>query len=168
MRKKDFNIAWFLILILIMCAMPIVDNKPKKPFKLLAVLFLVAALLFAALRVFTYIPEEPEHQLREKVPPADVYFGDRSDRWPAVRAAFIKKHPECEACGSRKNLNVHHIKPFHLNPELELDPGNLITLCRTHHFTIGHKSNWKKENPNCRQDARLYREKSKSIFSLAF
>ena len=48
--------------------------------------------------------------------PVLLQGGDRSLLWPKVRAAYIKSHPVCELCGSGKDLNVHHIKPFHLHP----------------------------------------------------
>jgi 5-methylcytosine-specific restriction protein A len=80
----------------------------------------------------------------------------RSPHWSAVEKAFRKDHPECAACGSIKHLNVHHIKPFHLFPELELDPTNLITLCMDTlecHLQVGHLGNFKKFNINVRNDA---------------
>ncbi|GCE16544.1 HNH endonuclease [Dictyobacter kobayashii] len=64
-------------------------------------------------------------------------------------------------CGHRgKGLQVHHIKPFHLYPELELDPNNLITLCeirgRTHHLLIGHLDDWESYNIRVRADTKRY------------
>ena len=50
----------------------------------------------------------------------------RSPKWPGVEKLHLKFHPVCEACGSDKKLNVHHKKPFHLFPQLELDMNNLI------------------------------------------
>lgn len=70
----------------------------------------------------------------------------RSPQWRKVEKDFLEEHPACAACGSKINLNVHHIKPFHLYPELELDPENLITLCMSAkecHFKIGHGGDWK-------------------------
>jgi hypothetical protein len=43
--------------------------------------------------------------------------------------------------------------PFHIRPNLELDPSNLITLCRGHHLYVGHNGNWKLWNPRVREDA---------------
>ena len=112
------------------------------------------------------IPEGPDHQWIESVD-ADVYEGERSSEWQAVRNDFVKRHPFCAACGSIKALNVHHVEPFHLRPELELDEWNLITLCRRHHFEIGHdpdgpwkpgKPNWSKSNPLVRSHCEQYRE----------
>lgn len=81
----------------------------------------------------------------------------RSPEWPKVRRAYLKANPTCAACGSRLFREVHHVEPFHLHPELELDPANLITLCempfRNHHLKVGHLGNWKNWNPNVRADA---------------
>lgn len=86
----------------------------------------------------------------------------RSSRWEAVRNAFLAQHEACAACGDAVDLQVHHIKPFHLYPELELDPDNLIVLCEgkgnNHcHLNIGHLGNWKRENPNVVADAQKHR-----------
>ena len=77
----------------------------------------------------------------------------RNPKWPSVRDRYIKLHPTCAACGTKIDLECHHIVPFHIAPELELSTKNLITLCRTHHFKLGHLSNWLKDNPNVRVDA---------------
>jgi hypothetical protein len=44
-------------------------------------------------------------------------------------------------------LEGHHIKPFHLFPELEMDESNWITLIRPWHFYLGHLRNWHYWNP---------------------
>ncbi len=97
----------------------------------------------------------------------DSVGADRSGKWPTVRKRFVEDHPTCIACDSPSGLNVHHIKPFHVHPELELDPKNLCVLCREHHFHIGHDPdgpwgpkgpNWKLSNPNVRRDARKHRD----------
>jgi hypothetical protein len=65
----------------------------------------------------------------------------RSPKWPRVRTEFLRGK-RCECCGRTDNLTAHHIKPFHLFPELELDPPNLIALCEggpwNCHFLCGH------------------------------
>jgi hypothetical protein len=87
----------------------------------------------------------------------------RSTHWHTVRAAHLIHHPCCEVCGAKKNLEVHHIKPFHENPELELDPSNLITLCENRdcksHITLGHLGNYKLSNPHVREDAALMKKR---------
>lgn len=85
----------------------------------------------------------------------------RSGKWPAVRKAFLTVHPACEVCGGTKKLEVHHKRPFHLHPDLELDPDNLITLCESGangvncHLAVGHLGNFKSFNVNVDHDAQL-------------
>jgi len=70
----------------------------------------------------------------------------RSGQWPTVEKHFLEAHPTCAACGGTERLNVHHVHPFHLFPELELDPNNLITLCmgeKECHLKIGHGGSFK-------------------------
>lgn len=88
-------------------------------------------------------------------------FGaSRSPQWPVIRAAHLLKEPFCQVCGGKTKLNVHHIRPFHLHPELELDDNNLITLCTGSsntlncHVRFGHWDNFKdKYNPQIRTEA---------------
>lgn len=88
----------------------------------------------------------------------------RSPHWESVRDAHLKEHPACEVCGHKKNLNVHHVIPFHIDASKELDPSNLITLgnkCPTgnHHLLFGHLGNWKSWNVNVREDAAAWKKK---------
>ena len=79
----------------------------------------------------------------------------RSSRWPQVRRLHLQSHPFCAACGGHEALEAHHIAPFHLNPLLELDPENLITLCRERaavcHLRFGHGGNFKDFVPPVRE-----------------
>ena len=80
----------------------------------------------------------------------------RSPRWPIARDACLKIHRNCCACGSVKRLQVHHVEPFHLRPELELDLANLMVLCmgpNECHFRIGHGSDFKAFNPHVAKHA---------------
>lgn len=80
----------------------------------------------------------------------------RSPQWSDVRDNFLLKHPKCEACGGTDQLQVHHIIPFHVNKNLELDENNLITLCMGKnecHLEIGHGDSWKCYNPKVKDDA---------------
>lgn len=80
----------------------------------------------------------------------------RSSKWPTLEKHFLEAHPTCAACGSKKRLNVHHCKPFHLDPTLELDPNNLITLCMSTkecHLHLGHGGSFKQYCPDVRQYA---------------
>ena len=79
----------------------------------------------------------------------------RSSHWPKLEKEFLQQYPTCAACGGNKRLNVHHIKPFHIFPEEELNIKNLITLCmgRTEcHLLIGHGAAFKFYNPYVLKD----------------
>ena len=45
----------------------------------------------------------------------------------------------CKICGSRKNLEVHHIFPLSIFPEYQIETWNGITLCEKCHRKIRHK-----------------------------
>ena len=85
----------------------------------------------------------------------------RSSQWPKVRDAHLKIDPACNVCGTKEDLNVHHIVPFHIDKSKELDPKNLITLCNSNgcHFTFGHLFNWSAYNPNVMIDSQIYKDK---------
>lgn len=89
-----------------------------------------------------------------------IRFAARSPKWHSVRKQHLKKNGRCAACGSTKKLEVHHIKPVHKNPELELDPKNLITLCANPcHIVFGHLMNFKSWNINVINDCAVYYNK---------
>ena len=81
----------------------------------------------------------------------------RSSKWPTVEKRHKLAQPFCKMCGSDKDLQVHHIEPFHLDPSKELDPNNLITLCESIgvecHFKHGHLKNWHSFNPDIVKEA---------------
>lgn len=88
-------------------------------------------------------------------------FGVKRHRdWGKVRKEFLKTHDQCAVCGTKKKLAVHHIKPVHLFPELELELSNLITLCqsRSHndHFIFGHLLDWCDYNDKIIDDSKYY------------
>jgi 5-methylcytosine-specific restriction protein A len=101
----------------------------------------------------------------------DVYQGKapagalRSTKWPKVRKAHLEKHPTCAVCNSTIQLEVHHIVPFARDPEKELDPDNLITLCENSndgvisHLLFGHLGNYQYLNPDVVKDAKIWNEK---------
>ncbi len=93
------------------------------------------------------------------------YWGaPRSGKWPAVRRAFVKSNPYCSACGTTRELEVHHIIPFHIDASRELDTANLLTLCQDCHFYIGHLKDWNRYNPQVRDDAlALFRRFSETV-----
>ncbi|MCF7835793.1 MAG: HNH endonuclease [Candidatus Marinimicrobia bacterium] len=91
----------------------------------------------------------------------------RSSQWPKVRQEYLKNNPKCAVCGGTKKCEVHHVLPFHLFPELELDLKNLITLCECKkygvncHLFMGHLGNYKKFNYNIDEDAIIWNKRLK-------
>lgn len=109
-----------------------------------------------------YYGREPVRELPAPAREPVVVGSDshaRSSGWPKVRAAHLVRFPRCEACGGTGGLQVHHVRAFHCDSSLELDPTNLITLCTDGpcnlncHFVLGHAGNTKTSNPNVRDDA---------------
>lgn len=92
----------------------------------------------------------------------------RSSHWPTVRKQHLAMHPVCAVCGGSEKLEVHHIRPFHLHPDLELNPDNLITLCESLkggvncHLLFGHLGNFKSFNTQVRDDASSWADKLKT------
>jgi len=91
----------------------------------------------------------------------------RSGHWPTVRKNHLALHPVCEVCGGSEKLEVHHIHPFHLHPDLELDPNNLATLCEANkdgvncHLFVGHLGNFRSFNTEVLTDAAHWSDKIK-------
>lgn len=104
-----------------------------------------------------------KHKLQGKIPDGHK----RSSSWPKVRKEHLSEHPTCALCGGKESLEVHHIHPFHLKPELELDITNLITLCEAKkdgvncHLLFGHLGNFKSFNFNVKPDSEDWNKKIK-------
>ncbi len=87
-------------------------------------------------------------------------YAVRSPKWTNVRKEHLKYNATCAACGRDKKLEVHHIKPVHLFPELELDPSNLVTLCADPcHVVFGHLMNFRSWNSDVVVDSNVYLNK---------
>jgi len=92
----------------------------------------------------------------------------RSKEWTTLRKRVLKNSDaKCAVCGSTKKLELHHILPFNLFPDLELEEGNLIILCdgngrfgiKSCHLLFGHYGNFKLYNPNVHDDAFVWNHK---------
>ena len=93
----------------------------------------------------------------------------RSSKWPKTRKKFLEENPCCAVCGrDTGKREVHHIKPFHLHPELELDPTNFITLCENKkdgvncHLLFGHLGSYRSCNEDVIKDAAEWNLKIKN------
>jgi len=90
-------------------------------------------------------------------------YAARSPKWQTVRKEHLKANSFCIACGREKRLEVHHIKPVHLFPDLELDPSNLVTLCADPcHILFGHLMDFKSWNTDVVSDSSVYLNKVKN------
>jgi len=78
---------------------------------------------------------------------------ERSPLWPAARALHLKRWPCCAACATIEAVECHHIRPVGLFPQYELEPWNFISLCRKHHFLLGHAESWRGYNEFVIEDA---------------
>lgn len=100
----------------------------------------------------------PRFPIFSSSPFARLYKGrshnvTRSSHWRSKRTQHLRYEPTCRACGGKEKLNVHHIIPFHIDPNRELDDTNLITLCENGancHLMFGHLKDWKAYNPHVR------------------
>jgi hypothetical protein len=97
---------------------------------------------------------------------------ERSPLWEKVERDFKSKNPKCACCGSTKDIQVHHINPFHDVvlagfPELELDERNLISLCeengKDHHLLLGHGGSFRNANLNVIEDCIYFLNKSENL-----
>lgn len=101
------------------------------------------------------------HELHQAISRAIVNRGlKRSPHWPEARDGHLKEFPFCFGCGTNEKVEVHHILPFHLFPEFELDPRNWLSLCmkRGHecHFRLGHLFDWSAWNPDVVLEAKKF------------
>jgi HNH endonuclease len=79
----------------------------------------------------------------------------RSPQWERVRNMWLAAHPRCAACNSTEYLQVHHVIPYHVHPELELKFENLMTLCMGPlecHLRLGHGGAFSRANAKLAMD----------------
>jgi hypothetical protein len=93
-----------------------------------------------------------------------VISAERSRGWRSAiegqRAAmksWLRAQPLCAWCGTKANLNVHHKLPaaqcLARGDYAGLSAAtNFITLCRPHHFSIGHLGHWTNWNSHVEAD----------------
>lgn len=101
----------------------------------------------------------PIRRLRDRIQGKAPAGARRSSRWPELRRLHLKTHPRCAACGGTAKVEVHHKIPFHVRPDLELDPTNFVTLCEAKrygvncHLAWGHSGDYKAVNVDVEADA---------------
>jgi len=89
-----------------------------------------------------------------------------------LMAAGVPRHPQwrkesglwlrgkvCAASGSTRNVRAHHLIPFHVRPDLEMDCDNWLALSDdgwggiNYHILIGHGGDFTDYNPHAVGDA---------------
>lgn len=91
-----------------------------------------------------------------------IYRLARSPGWRKVRREHLKEFPDCIGCGGRKKLEVHHVVPVSVAPDLELARDNLRTLCESKryglncHLVLGHNGDYSDMNPDVDMDAKRW------------
>lgn len=111
------------------------------------------------------VVKDPRLPFREKGQKGKL-LPKRADEWPAFRISELEKRPYCINCGKqikhlvRFRLQLHHVEPFHLFPEKELDPNNVEPMCGNPrcHLDKGHLGDFKKWNPYVRELCALMRQ----------
>ncbi len=66
---------------------------------------------------------------------ATRYADYNTPEWRKLRARVLSSRKCCELCGSTYRLQVHHIIPARVRPDLFLEESNLQVLCQTCHNT---------------------------------
>ena len=80
----------------------------------------------------------------------------RFPKWDAWLKAFLRGK-SCIVCGQRDGLTGHHVIPFHLRPDLELDQANVVPICSDRcHIVFGHFNDYRLDNPRVREDAAAF------------
>jgi hypothetical protein len=79
--------------------------------------------------------DNPEAAGREKARlgalPKCPYYN--TQRWRNLRKEVLDQKPACSRCGSKEELQVHHIMPHRGQEELFFNPRNLVVLCKSCH-----------------------------------
>ena len=116
---------------------------------------MIRSVLLFALLCFTGCPAPAPQPVTQ-----EMRAEPRSACWKKTRAEYIGQHPACEFCGE-KATQVHHIKPYHLYPELECEPSNLLSVCDHCHLRFAHGGDYRAYNPHAMEDAALMSKRRK-------
>ena len=85
----------------------------------------------------------------------------RSSGWREFREKHIKDF--CELCLKKGiPLELHHVLPFHLYENLELDHTNVVTGCRPCHLKFYHLGSFRSFNETIKQDIEIISNKIKN------
>lgn len=73
-------------------------------------------------------------RMRRRQARDNITKAEKRDFWERVKGPLmVRKGGQCEWCGARKELQVHHVLPYDHFPQLEEHPDNLMLLCADCH-----------------------------------
>ncbi len=93
-----------------------------------------------------YVTGSNNKQWKGGITPAHMKIRNSTEMREFVLKILKRDRFTCKFCGryrkvgDRVVLNVHHIKPFALFPELRFDENNCITLCVECHYKVHSKN----------------------------
>ena len=58
------------------------------------------------------------------------------------QSVYKKDHYQCQICGSKKEINAHHLSGWKEYPDKRFDIDNGITLCKDCHIKVHQKYGW--------------------------
>lgn len=67
-----------------------------------------------------------------------------TEGWRKMRARHLMTYPECRVCGDENDVAVHHLR-YGAQKGTTEQPGDLMTLCRSHHDDL-HRKHKKNES----------------------
>ncbi|MEE1336655.1 HNH endonuclease [Methanobrevibacter sp.] len=70
-----------------------------------------------------------------KIYPGIIHLNRKEEKW---FERLLKRDGRCQACGTKRNLQPHHIIPCHVYDKLYLDVDNGAVLCQSCHDRYHH------------------------------
>jgi len=91
----------------------------------------------------------------------------RSPKWAAFEKRFVRGKA-CVCCGAKGPLTGHHVIPYHVRPDLELDEANIRPVCTgvDCHLVIGHLKDFRLWNEDFDADAAAFLQKRRRAMAL--
>ena len=89
------------------------------------------------------------------------YTNEELETWK--NQVKILDNSQCQICGTKINIHIHHIIPKKIEPFFALDPVNGICLCEKCHFKYGHSDDGCKITDLSKQCSQLNKNKVSQI-----
>lgn len=93
-------------------------------------------------------PVFQQHEHRKKEKPEQK----RETSKEFDKIVFEERNNECEKCGSKEKLQIHHIKGYTQYPELRFDLNNVLLLCKECHKKAHSQDGCTATNYQCKNN----------------